>query len=520
MLIKINSYIWAIILFLFCVNSVLAKKSIQSQSGFSQQTYIKAANTGKDDVFGTVMDISGDTMVVGAWGEASNTTGVNGNSGDNSASNSGAVYVFVLTSAGFWTQQAYLKASNTDAKDNFGSSVAIFGDTIVVGARYEGSSATGINGDENNNLAGHSGAVYVFARSGSAWSQQAYIKASNTEIGDNFGTAVAIYEDTIVVGARAEDSSSAEINGVETDNLATESGAAYVFTRNGTTWSQQAYLKASNTDANDTFGVAVAIAGDTVAVGALFEDSNARGVNGDDSNNSATDSGAAYIFTRTGNSWSQQAYIKAANADEQDFFAGALDISQNTLLVSAVHEDSNARGVNGDESNNSAGGRSSGAAYVFTRTGNDWTQQAYLKASNTGREDWFGHSVAILDDELMIGARLEDSNATGIGGDEGNSETFGEAGAVYFFTRTGSDWAQSAYLKASNTGRQDFFGISVAISAEVLAVGASYETSNSTGINGNGYEDREDSIIRSGAVYTFSPEGIDLGLIFTNGFEK
>lgn len=508
----LNKIISSTLLTLLVVNTAIG-------GGFQQQTYIKAANTGKDDVFGTAMASSGDTLVVGAWGEASNAVGVNGDKDDNSARNSGAVYVFVLSSAGFWTQQAYLKASNTDAKDNFGNSVAIFGDTIVVGARYEDSNATGVNGNEGNNLAGDSGAAYVFTRSGGSWTQQAYLKASNTEIGDHFATSVAIAGNTIVIGARAEDSSANTINGDEADNSALGSGAAYVFTRNGTTWSQQAYLKASNTDANDTFGVAVAIAGDTIAVGALFEDSNARGVNGDDSNNSATNSGAAYIFTRTGNSWNQQAYIKAANADEEDFFAGALDISQNTLLVSAVHEDSNATGVNGDESNNSAGGRSSGAAYVFTRTGSDWTQQAYLKASNTGREDWFGHSVAILDNELMIGARLEDSNATGIGGDEGNSETFGEAGAAYFFTRTGSDWTQLAYLKASNTGRQDFFGINVAISTEVLAVGASYETSNATGVNGNGNEDREDSIIRSGAVYTFSPEGIN-DVIFANGFEN
>jgi len=138
-------------------------------------------------------------------------------------------------------QQAYLKASNTDANDTFGYAAAIDGDTVVVGASGEDSSATGVNGNQSLNDAENSGAAYVFTRSGTTWSQQAYLKASNTEADDYFGDVVAIDGDTIVVGAPREDSSATGVNGNQSLNDASKSGAAYVFTRSGTTWTQQAY---------------------------------------------------------------------------------------------------------------------------------------------------------------------------------------------------------------------------------------------------------------------------------------
>jgi len=144
------------------------------------------------------------------------------------------------------SQGAYLKASNTGAFDWFGWSVAVSGGTVVVGAKGEDSSATGVNGDQTNDLEENSGAAYVFTRSGATWSQQAYLKASNTGAGDNFGWSVAIDNDTIVVGAAYEDSNATGVNGPQDNNDDSTSGAAYVFTRSGTTWSQQAYLKASN----------------------------------------------------------------------------------------------------------------------------------------------------------------------------------------------------------------------------------------------------------------------------------
>ena len=263
------------------------------------------------------MAISGDTLVVGASGEDSSAAG---GEADNSAPGAGAAYVFARA-GGVWTQQAYLKASNAEAGDQFSDSVAISGDTLVVGAIFEDSSAAG---GETDNSAPFAGAVYVFARAGGVWSQQAYLKASNAEGDDIFGRNVAISGDTLVVGANGEDSSAA---GGEADNTVPGAGAAYVFVRAGGVWTQQAYLKASNAETNDFFGGHVAISGDTLVVGARLEDSSAAGGEAD---NSAPGAGAAYVFARAGGVWTQQAYLKASNAESSDFFGGSVAISGDT----------------------------------------------------------------------------------------------------------------------------------------------------------------------------------------------
>jgi hypothetical protein len=231
--------------------------------------------------------------------EDSNATGVNGDEDDHSAFGAGAAYVFVRNGT-TWTQQAYLKASNTDVFDSFGSSVTVSGDTAVVGALVEASNATGVNGDQSDNSAIRAGAAYVFGRNGTIWSQQAYLKASNTDAGDQFGVSVAVSGETVVVGASAEASKATGVNGDQTDDSAILAGAAYFFVRNGTTWSQEAYLKASNTDASDSFGFSVAASGDTAVVGAIGESSKAAGINGDQSDNSAFGAGAAYVFAAPG----------------------------------------------------------------------------------------------------------------------------------------------------------------------------------------------------------------------------
>ena len=186
----------------------------------------------------------------------------------------------------------------------------------------EDSAADGVNGNQSDNSAEESGAAYVFVRSGNTWSQQAYLKASNSEADDRFGETVTISGNTIVVGAPREDSDADGVNGDQDDNSAEDSGAAYVFVRSGITWSQQAYLKASNSEggefSGDLFGISVAISGDTIVVGARREDSDADGVNGDQDDNSAQGSGAAYVFVRSGSTWSQQAYLKASNSDRSD----------------------------------------------------------------------------------------------------------------------------------------------------------------------------------------------------------
>ena len=383
-------------------------------------------------------------------------------------------------------QRAYLKASNPGAQDHFGLSVAVSGDTAVVGAPAEDSNATGVDGNQANNSASDAGAVYVFVRDGPTWSQQAYLKASNTESNDNFGHSVAISGDTVVVGARGEDS------GV---------GAAYVFVRNGTTWSQQAYLKASNPQVSDAFGQAVSISGETVVVSAPNEDSNATGVNGDQTNNSASTSGAAYVFVRDGSTWSQQAYLKASNTESGDRFGQAVSISGETVVVSALFEDSNASGVNGNQASNSA--LEAGAAYVFVRDGTAWSQQAYLKASNTDANDFFGLAVAISGDMALIGAPQEDSHATGVDGDQASNAAMA-AGAAYLFVRSGTTWSQLSYLKASNTGSGDQFGASVALSDGTALVGAPTESSSARGPYG---DPTSNSAFGAGAIYVFTRRG-------------
>jgi hypothetical protein len=466
-----------------------------------QQAYFKASNTGVGDVFGFAVAVSGDTIVIGAQTEDSSATGVNGNAADNIATNAGAAYVFVRSGT-TWTQQAYLKASNTNGFDSFGDSVAIDGDTIVVGASWEDSAATGVNGNEASNSVTDAGAAYVFVRSGTTWSQQAYLKASHNAgtLGtDEFGFSVDISGDTIVVGSQYEDSSATGVNGDATNNSAAGqgSGAACVFVRSGTTWTQQAYLKASNTGAGDEFGWSVSISGDTIVVGGPDEDSNSTGVDGDQINDAAIDSGSVYVFVRSGTTWSQQAYLKASNTGAGDRFGQSVSVSGDTALVGADSEGSDGTGVNGNQSNDLAS--HSGAAYLFVRSGTTWSQQAYLKASNTDVEDRFGWSVAVSGDTALIGAYAESGNGTGVNGNQSNDSSF-QSGAAYLFWRNGVVWNQQAYLKSSNTGIGDWFGWSVAISNNDLLVGAQFEDSSAIGVNGN---QNNNAGFQSGAAYLF-----------------
>jgi hypothetical protein len=254
-------------------------------------------------------------------------------------------------SATEFTQQAYLKAINAEGGDYFGNSVALDGDTLVVGVPSEDS---GFDDVESDNSATGSGAVYVFTRVDGSWRQQAYLKASNVQTYDYFGYTVAVDGDTLVVGAILEDSNA---NDGETDNSAAQAGAVYVFTRVDSSWSQQALLKASNAESTDFFGISVALDGDTVVVGAFNEDSSADGGEND---NSASNAGAVYVFTRVDSIWSQQAYLKASNAEEYDYFGFSVALDGDTLVVGATAE---ASSVDGGESDNSAA--NAGAVYVF-----------------------------------------------------------------------------------------------------------------------------------------------------------
>ncbi|MDA7930119.1 hypothetical protein N9B63_04710 [Akkermansiaceae bacterium] len=406
----------------------------------AQQTYLTASNAEEWDYLGVSVSVSGDTVVVGASGEDSNATGINGDEADNSVGGAGAAYVFVRNGI-TWTQQAYLKASNTDASDSFGYSVSISGDTIVVGAYQEDSSATGINGEGDDNSAIDAGAAYVFVRNGITWTQQAYLKASNTDASDSFGYSVSISGDTIVVGAYQEDSSATGINGEGDDNSAIDAGAAYVFVRNGITWTQQAYLKASNTDASDAFGLSVSVSGDTVVVGASGEDSNATGINGDEADNSVGGAGAAYVFARNGTTWSQEAYLKAAVSSGS--FGLSVSISGDTVVVGAINES----GYFEEEERNYYG-----AVYVFVRNGATWSQEAHLRMDQ--QSYGFGRSVTVSSDTLVVG-RFNGQSAS-------------------VFVRHGAIWnILQAYFSGDPwSGSRGGFGLTASVSGDMIVMGA------------------------------------------------
>ena len=256
------------------------------------------------------------------------------------------------------------------------------------------------------------------------------------------------------------------------------------------------------------FGYAVSLTadGNMLAVGSFDEDGSARGINGAPDNRS-NGSGAAYVFVRMGGMWSQQAYIKASNGEPQDSFGVhvALNDDGTTLLVGSLDEDCKATGVNAPGcDNDQRDDLSMGAAYVFVRNGTNWSQQAFLKSSNTGPNDWFGSRVALSGDgnTAAIGASLEDSGAKGINGRQ-NDESANESGAVYLFTRTGTDWRQQAYIKGSNTEAFDEFGGSMALdrTGAILVVTAPGEDGATTGVNGSLANNSAEA---AGAAYVFA----------------
>jgi hypothetical protein len=517
--------------------AVACTVALPASDGFAQLkqiAYIKASNATMGDHFGNggtleghgvALSGDGNTLAVGAPYESSSAKGINGNQADTSLYSAGAVYVFIRNNNA-WTQQAYIKASNPGQSDKFGFVVSLSqdGNTLAVSAPGEASAAKGINGNQNDDSIPEAGAVYVFTRTGATWAQQAYIKASNTgepglgdqfADGDRFGFSLALSADgnTLAVGAIAEDSGAKGINGDQNDNSQSSSGAVYVFVRNGGTWSQQAYVKASNTDANDLFGYSVGLSadGNVLAASAYDEDGSARQINGvQDRGRRGT--GAIYVFTRSGTTWTQQAYLKASNAETGDSLGYAIAISQdgNTIAGGAADEDCMMPGIFAGATDvcedDQPQDNSSGAVYVFVRSGNMWTQQAFLKSSNPGKEDWFGSRLTLSGDgnTLAVGAQVENGGSKGINGNQ-KDQSAEDSGAVYVFRRTGTTWQQVAYVKASNADAYDEFGSAMALSRDgkLMAVGARGEASAARGINGN---PNDNSARGAGAVYIFSYE--------------
>jgi hypothetical protein len=471
--------------------------------------YIKASNTNRDDQFGGAVALSGDgnTLAVGAVNEDGAGKGVNpvakfGKGGKEMVTNSGAVYVYTRTAAG-WKQQAYLKASNSGEGYQFGSALSISndGNLLAVGSIGEASSAVGINGNQNDTSMSGAGAVYIFAREGANWSQQAYVKSSNTGgpvVGYQFGYSVSLSSDgsTLAVGQTSDPSNTTGINGDEKNTSAPDSGAVFVFTRNGSAWAQQAYVKPWNTTQRGVlFGYSVGMSGngDTLAVGTYDED---RG------------RGAVYAFTRKNAKWAQQMRLTASNAEGGDSLGCSIAISDdgNTIVSGAFDEDAILSGIQPANAggNDMADDTSTGAAYVWVRKDGKWSQQAYMKAFNSRENDQFAMVLAISRDgnTIAVGSHLEDSGAKGINGDMKDT-TAEDSGAVYVYTRSGDTWSPAAYVKATNTRPAAEFGMAVALNADgkMLAVGATKENSAAKGVNGN---QKDVSMVNAGAAYVYS----------------
>ncbi|TGK16845.1 FG-GAP repeat protein [Leptospira kmetyi] len=469
---------------------------------WNEGSYLKASNSDSSDSLGWAVALDGDTLVVGAYLESSSqTTITNGTtaSADNSADGSGAVYVYKRNGAS-WIQEAYIKASNAEAGDSFGYSVAIQGDTIAVGAIGEGSSQTTITNGSTasaDNSAPYSGAVYVYKRTGTTWNQEAYIKASNAEAGDSFGYSVAIQGDTIAVGAYAEASNQTTITNGNTssaDNSNGNSGAVYVYKRTGATWDQEAYIKAINGEAGDLFGYSISLSAETLVVGAPMESSNQTTItNGTTAsgNNSSFSSGAVYVYVRTGTVWTQEAYLKAISAPPTPAAGQQLGITisihGNTIAASATQSNE-------------------GAVYVFVRNASAWSVEAEIRASNPTTVNYFGFSLSVFGDTIAVGTYWEDGNENRVlnGTTACTDNSLPGSGAVYVYQRTGTTWTQQSYVKARNVQSNDWFGYSVALSEDTIVSGAPQEdggqTVNANGLLQNWNELKPDS----GAIYVYN----------------
>ena len=481
-----------------------------------QEAYIKATNGEAGDQFGTFVSLDADTLAVGVHTEGSSqTTITNGTtaSADNLALQSGAVYVYKRTGT-TWAQEAYLKAVNAGANDWFGIQVSLEADTLVVGASEEASNQTtitnGTTASADNSIA-NSGAVYVYKRTGTSWAQEAYIKAVNAG-SDQFGRTVSLSVDTLAVGAILEASSQTTITNGTTasaDNTFSQAGAVYVYKRSGTSWAPEAYIKAANAGSNDQFGTSVSLSVDTLAVGVPLEDSNQSTItNGSTANadNMLLDSGAVYVYKRSGTNWAQEAYIKVVNARATDWFGKSINLDTDTLAVGSTGEDTAQTSItNGTTGGTNTWSSSAGAVFVYKRTGSNWAQEAYIKASNAGTNDFFGTSVSLSTDTLAVGALYEDSSQTTItnGTTSSVDNTVGRSGAVFVYKRTGTSWAQEAYIKASNGEAGDLFGNFVSLSAGTLAVGVPLEDSNQTTITNGTTASADNTATDSGAVYIY-----------------
>ena len=381
--------------FLLIVMSALVARPLE-------EVKLLADDGAANDFFGYSVALSGNTALVGAFRDDDEVKGVD----------TGSAYVFTRSGT-TWSQQAKLTAADGEMNDTFGGNLALSGETAAVGVIRDDDDVKGVD----------AGSVYIFSRSGTTWSQQAKLTAADGAEGDVFGWSLALFGNTLVVGAPRD------------DDRGNDSGSVYVFTRSGSTWTQQAKLTAADGAEGDVFGISVAFSGDTIGVGADLDDDN------------GLDSGAAYVFTRSGNTWSQQAKLTAADGAPVDIFGVRVALFGDTAMIAARRDDHDVMGVD------------SGSVYVFTRSGTKWSQQAKLTAADGAANDRFGRSVALSRNTAVIGATFQD--------DKGEN-----SGSIYLFIRSGSTWIQKAKFTATDGAKGDVLGWSVALSDGTALIGA------------------------------------------------
>ena len=348
------------------------------------------------------------------------------------------------------------------------------------------------------------------------WTEEAYIKASNNDAGDLFGSSVSLYQNTLAVGAAQEASLQSTItNGTTTssDDSNSNAGAVYVYQKSGSSWAQEAYIKAVNNGTEDQFGTTVSIEKDTLVVGAQYEKSQQSIItNGTtaSSDDSSDNSGAVYIYKRSGNTWTQEAYLKAENNGGNDYFGSYISLDDDTLAVAALFEASNQTTItNGTTASADNSSSHSGAVYIYKRSGNTWAQEAYIKSVNNDASDIFGNSISLDKSTLAVGASFESSSQTTItnGTLASGDNSLPASGAIYIYTRTGSEWSQQAYIKSANADTLDGFGATASLYGDSLAVGAASEDANQTTITNGSAAPNDDSSDDSGAVYIYKRTG-------------
>lgn len=432
---------------------------------------------------GVALSADGSTLAIGAPGDSSASHGINGDPSPSEATDySGAVYVYARVN-GRWDQQAYVKASNQGG--SFGATVALSadGNTLVAGAPAESSNASGVNGNQADTSVFGAGAAYVFTRTTGTWAQQAYIKPVLEVLQPStfFGSALALSADgkTLAVG------SPGEYNGLNTPNQINFGGAVHVYARNNDTWTVHSRVTSSEAEDSDRFGTQLAISGDgqTLAVGAPHR----KGFLAPDalhpSGRYVSSVGAAYVLTRNGATWTQQAALKPPVIEYTAFgTALALSTDGNTLAVGAPgYTDAvTPRPVSPPDT------AAPGTVYTFHRQVGQWSQQTLLKPTISEKLEGFGRTLAMSADgrTVAVGAPAEMSKAVGINGDPtDNSARL--AGAAYLFTQNGNAWSQRAYLKASNTASHIDFSQAIALSADgnTLAIASRSEATSATDPN-------------------------------------